>query len=181
MIDHTSPVVVTDQDVVVFRKEARWRLGLRVGEGTIRDIEQLAAPLVLKRPHFRAKPLDDAAKSRQPRPRRDVRDGGGTEGLEIAQDQSIQRRVGIERTPKPVLGGRPGRLGALAPDAARRYLDDGEQVANRVGERGRVPVRPAVVQQRAELRKRAWLLDHGSSCLGEDGADLQADQVATEG
>src|SRR5438067_5011663 len=90
MIDHTSPVIVTDQDVVVFREEARWRRRLRVGEGTIRDIEQLAAPLVLKRPQFRAKPFDDAAKSGQPRPRRDVRDGGGTGGLEIAQDQPIR-------------------------------------------------------------------------------------------
>ena len=69
-----------------------------------------------------------------------------------------------------MLRGGPGRLGAFAPDAAWRYLDDREQVTNRVGERSRVPVGPALVEERAELRKRAWLLDHGPSCLGEDGA-----------
>src|SRR5207244_6109896 len=69
----------------------------------------------------------------------------------------------------------------FAPNAAWRHLDDREEVTNRVGERGRVPVWPPLAQQGAELRKRAGLLDHGPSCLGEHGPHLQPDQVATEG
>src|SRR3989475_4087386 len=66
VIDHAGPVIVADQDVVVFGKEAWWRRCLRIGEGTIWNIEQLATPLVLKRSQVRAESLDDAAKAREP-------------------------------------------------------------------------------------------------------------------
>src|SRR5439155_22688164 len=149
--DPAGQVLVADQDVVVFGQEAWWRRCLRVGERTIYNIEQLTATLVVKRSQFRPEAFDDAPQPGQTGPCGDVGNCGGTEALEVAKDQAIRRRADLERTSKPVLGRCPTGLGALTPDAARRHLHDGHQVANRVSKRRCVPVRPPLAQQGAEL------------------------------
>src|SRR5207253_11457812 len=123
VIDDASAVVVREEQVVELGEETRWSGRVRVGEGSIADIEQLTTALVPKHSQLGAQALADVAERRQPRPRRDVRDGRWTEGFKVAPDEGLNRRLGVDRVLQPEFRRRPGGLGAPAPDPARWHLD----------------------------------------------------------
>ena len=138
-----------EEDVVVLGQEARRRGRLRVWSGRVGEVEQLTASLVAERDQARPQTLDDLAQPCEARPRGDVGDGRGPEGAEVAQDHVVERGLGLERAAQPRLGRRRDRLRGLAPDASRRHLDEGEQVAARVGEVGGVVLWESLGERRA--------------------------------
>src|SRR5207302_7203129 len=110
----------------------------------------------------------------------DIGNAGRPERRQVASDQFLERRLDRGRSPEPVFGRRPGWLTALPPDTAWRHLDDRDQVTNHVGERRRVTVRPLLLEQFAELRKRARFLLQPHAGLRDHRAQVDANQVATE-
>src|SRR5487761_1372918 len=67
---------------------------------------------------------------------------GQQAGALIRDDGLLRRGEAAERDDRQGLGGGPGGLGVLAPDAARRDLDDGHRVGHRVRERHGLGFRP---------------------------------------
>src|SRR4030088_3385855 len=72
------------------------------------------------------------------------------------------------------------RLAALAPQAARRHLDERQQKVHRGGERVGIAVRPALVQQRPKLRGRTWTLVEKLSPRPEQRLQVDAVEPAGE-
>ena len=156
----------------------------RIGAGTsasamtpVLDVEQLAAALVAERSEV----ADEAG--RRPRAGRSATTRSGCphgrrpEDREVAEDEVVDaawrhRRAG------PRLGGRVGRSARLAPQPARRDLDERQEEPRRIGERRRVPVRASRRQRRTELRRRQRLRLSSSRARVEDGLQVDADRAA---
>ena len=63
----------------------------------------------------------------------------------------------------------------LAPDAARRHLDEGQQVAARVRQGGGVVAGEPLGEGRAQLAAAPWpLLGNQLTREGQDGIDVDA-------
>ncbi len=116
------PVLVPQQDVVVLPQQAYRSRDLGVGARCLGHVEQLPAVLVAERHEPRAQPLEHHLQSRQARPVLHVHDRGGAEGLEVAERQLVDRRLGVELAAGPRLERRVFRLPAPTPHAARRNL-----------------------------------------------------------
>ena len=85
-----------------------------------------------------------------------------------------------DRSSEPRLGRREDRQSALAPDAARRDLDERQEVANGVAERRRVAVRPAFLEQLADGAVGPGLLVEQLPTRRHDLVDVEAFELAPE-
>ena len=146
--------VVPEQRVVVVRQVPNGCRDVGVGQHGVLNVEQLPATLVAADPQRRPEPLERLPQAREAGPRRGVRDGRRPERAQVAQDRLVGRGVGGEAAPRPGIERGQGDLPAATPQAARRRLDRGQAVADRVGQRGRVEIGPATGDRRAELGHR---------------------------
>ena len=133
--DDPAAVLVPELDIVVGRQEARRGRRVRVGEQTVRDVEQLLAVLVAERSELRSQRLHVRFELRQPRPRLDVHHARRAERAQVAQDQVGRVGRGANVAPEPQASRREDRLATLAPHGAGRRLDQGHQIADSVRER----------------------------------------------
>ena len=137
---------------------------MRVGIGTrsVGPVEQLPAILIPARDQVGPESLDNLGQMGQAGPGLDVLDRRRPESSQVAQDQVIDRRVAGKGTPQPVLGSGVGRGPIQTPDSPGWKLDEGDQVAHRVGQRVGVTVGPTPLELAAKL---TW----GARRLGEGG------------
>ena len=133
--DEAAAVRVREQEVVVLGEESRSGPDVRVGTGRVGQVEQLASALVAERSQTRAQSLEDVPQPGEPRPGRGVGDRRRAERAQVAQNDVVDRRLGVERPPEPRLRRGRRNLAGSTPDAARRHLDEGEEVPAGVGER----------------------------------------------
>jgi hypothetical protein len=172
--DEAAAIGVREKHVVVLRQEAWRRRRFRIGPRSVRKVEELAIPFVPKSPQPGAKPLDHGAQPRQARPRRHVRHRRRPEGGQVAKDDVVDRRLGDERTTQPGFRGGRADLSGMAPDTPRRDLDEGEEAPARIGERGGLMLREALLERGAQLAARARPLGEQRASEGEDGVEVDA-------
>ena len=174
-------VGVGEGHVVELGEEPDRGRGAGVGPGGVGEVEQLPAGLVAEGAEAGAEPVGDLAQAGQAGPGLDVHGAGRAEGGQVAQDDPVDRGGLLDRAAEPPLGGGPGRQALLAPDAAGRDLDHRDQVVDGVGQRGRVPVGPALGHEGAELGVGPGLLVEQGPPGGEHGVDVDALDLAAEG
>ena len=153
-----AAIVVAELHVVVLGQEADGCRGVRIGERRAPDVEQLATSLVAERAQSRAEAFEHLAHPREPRPRTGVARRRRAERGEVPQHQLVRGGLGVERTAEPVLHGRERGPSRPAPDSARGYLHQRQEVHRRVRELGGVVVGPAFGQERDELGSGARAL-----------------------
>ena len=153
-----AAVGVAEQHVVVLRQEPHRRRHVRPGPGRVRQVEQLPPVLGPVRTQLGPEPVDHLGQPGQPGPVLHVGDRGRAERGQVTQDQPVRRRIGGERTVEPVRGQPVQRPPAAAPDPARRQLHHRHQRPGGLGQRDLRPLRPALVQQPAQLAEGPRLL-----------------------
>jgi hypothetical protein len=171
---------VTQQDVVVLGQEADRGGDVRIREWRTRDVEQLAAAVVAERAESRTEPFEDLAHAGQPRPRPNVRGRGRSERREVPHDHLVRLGHRLERSAEPVLHGRERGSTRLAPEAARRDLDQRQQVHRRVGELTGIVIGPSFAEERYELGSGARLLLQQPTGERLQLVDVEPGQRSTE-
>jgi hypothetical protein len=152
----SAAVGVREQEVVVLRKEAGRDRRARVRARRVRDVEQLVPLLVTERAERRAQPIGDLAEACQSGPGLNVPHRGGAERGEVTHEKFLSRTRVLDAASKPRLGAGPPRRAAGAPQPARRDLDDGDEVGDRLRERHRIVIGPPARQRGAELDAGVW-------------------------
>ncbi len=149
---------MAEHDVVVLGQEAHRHGRVGIGQQAVGHVEQLTPALVAEAAQLRAQALEHRPQAGEARPVARVGHAGRAEGGQVAQHERVQRGLGVELGAEPALGRRPGGLTALAPEPARRHLDQRAVESGGVGQRLRVGLRPARRQQLGQLGARARAL-----------------------
>src|SRR4029079_3887780 len=139
-----------------------------------------AAGLVPERPELRPEPLEHRAEPRPPAPGLDVSGRPRPKCRGVATDQPHGGVVGPDRLTEPRLTRREHGPAALAPESARRNLDDRHAAPDRVAQRRRIAARPAFGEGLAQVVAAARSLVEESSALGADVVEIDALEVPEE-
>ena len=147
-----------EEDVVVLAEEANRSRDVRVGPWCVGKVEELSPALVLEDDQALAEPLDDVLQPCQAGPVLDVGNRRRPECPEVAQDEVVDRGLGLELAPSPRFDRRELRLTALPPDPAGSDLDEGQMRASRVADRLGVIAEPSRDETSTELPPAERLL-----------------------
>ena len=128
-----------------------------------------------------AKPIDDLGQPGQPAPLLDVADGRRPEGRQIAQHQGVDRRIRLHGPAEPGLDGAVRGPAAATPQAARRDLHQRHPGAGRLGQRGRIALRPPAGQGAAQVAERQRFVHKRLASGGNQVGAGQPDEMPSEG
>ena len=121
-----------------------------------------------------AQPLEDLAQAGEARPRRRVGHRRRPEGAQVAEHHLVDRRGVAHRPAGPVVQRRERDGTRPAPQAPGGHLDRRQEVADRVGERPGVQVRPARGKLVPQLRQGPRPLLHQLLPVREDRVEVHA-------
>ena len=147
-----------EEDVVVLAEEANRSRDVRVGPGASGRSKSSLPRSSWKTHQALAEPLDNVLQPCQAGPVLDVGNRRRPECPEVAQDEVVDRGLGLELAPRPRFDRRELRLTPLPPDPAGSDLDEGQVRARRVADRLGVIAEPPRDQTSTELPPAERLL-----------------------
>jgi hypothetical protein len=155
--------------------------GVRARPRGVREVEQLLPGLAAEPAERRPEAVGDLGQAGEPGPGLGVPHGGRPEGGEVTGEEPTGIGPLVQAATEPGLGAGPPGRAAGAPDAARRHLNDRQQVRHRVPERGRIAPRPPAGERPAELGTRHRRLGQQRGGGGDHLADIHTGKLPGEG